>query len=96
MRFILKLIAAPFALLLMLVTALCSFVLFLSGKVLGVASGIAVLLAAALLIMGQTVGGIAWAVVAFIISPFGLPVVAEWLVGILDSAGSGLKAFIFS
>jgi len=96
MRLILKLFAAPLALALTLLAALCSFVLFVSGKVLGVVSGIAFIVAAALFVTGQTAGGIGWAAAAFLISPFGLPAFAEWLVGLLDGAGYVLKAFIFS
>jgi len=96
MRLILKLFAAPFALALTLIVALCSFILFVSDKVLGAVSGIAFVVSAALFVTGQTAGGIGWAAAAFLISPFGLPALAEWIVGLLDNAGYALKAFIFS
>lgn len=96
MRLILKLLAVPFALALTLVAALCSIALSVSGKVLGAVSGIVFILSVVLLATGQTAGGIAWMAVAFIVSPFGLPVFAEWLVGLLDSAGHMLRTFIFS
>lgn len=96
MRLILKLLAAPFALALTLTAALCSIALSVSGKVLGAVSGIVFILSIALYITGQTAGGIAWLAIAFLVSPFGIPAFAEWLVGLLDNAGYMLRSFIFS
>ena len=95
MRFILKLLAAPFALALSILTSLLSFVLSMSGAVLGIASGLVFIGAALLLIKGETAGGIAWMAVAFLVSPVGLPALAGWLVKKLAGAGNGLKGFIF-
>lgn len=45
---------------------------------------ILVLLAPVLLVTGQTVGAAVLLLLAFLVSPFGLPVVAGWLVDGLD------------
>ena len=39
--------------------------------------------------------GLAWLMIAFLISPYGLPLAAAWLVGIIGGANSALKDFIF-
>ncbi len=62
----------------------------------GAVSGIVFILSVALLVTGQTAGGIAWLAVAFLVSPFGLPAFAEWIVGLLDRARYMLRSFIFS
>ena len=47
-----------------------------------------------LFIGGQTVGGIVFLVLAFLVSPFGVPAIAEWLVDKLHSAKFALRDFI--
>ena len=47
-----------------------------------------------LFIGGQTVGGIVFLVLAFLVSPFGVPAIAEWLVDKLHSAKFTLRDFI--
>ena len=79
-----------------LAAVFCSFVMFVSGKVTSVASGIAFLFSVALFIMGQMGSGIAWVVMAFLLSPVGLPALTEWIAGALDNAGYTLRSFIFS
>jgi len=95
MRFILKLLAAPFALALSILTALFSFILSLSDVVFGIASGLVFIGSVLLLVKGETAGGIAWMAVAFLVSPLGLPALAGWLVKKLVGAGDTLKGFIF-
>jgi hypothetical protein len=95
MRFILKLIAAPFALALTILTAFFSFVLSVSSVFLGIASTLIFIAAAILFFSGERVGAAAFLGIAFLVSPFGLPRVAEWLVEKLDSLSGALKDFIF-
>ena len=95
MRFVLKLLAAPLALALSILTALFSFVLAMSGAVLGIASGLVFIGSAILLMMGETTGGLAWVIIAYLVSPLGLPALAGWLVGKLVGAGQALKGFVF-
>ena len=95
MRFILKLLAAPFALALSILTALFSFILSLSDVVFGIASGLVFIGSVLLLVKGETAGGMAWMAVAFLVSPLGLPALAGWLVKKLVGAGDTLKGFIF-
>ena len=95
MRFVLKLLAAPFALALSILTAFFSFVLSMSNVVFGIASGLVFIGAILLLAKGETAGGAAWMAVAFLVSPLGLPALAGWLVKKLGGAGHALKGFIF-
>jgi len=94
MRTILKIIAAPFVVLLTILWAVLVFVCNLAGKLLGIASGIAGLCAIVMLIAGQTAGGITLAVIAFLVSPVGIPAIAEWLIDKLGDLNGALKSFI--
>jgi len=72
MRTILKIIAAPFILALILAVAVLSFLSCVAGAVWVVACVVS-LLAILCLLSGQTTGYIAMFVLAFLVSPFGLP-----------------------
>jgi hypothetical protein len=95
MRIILKILAAPLALLLTLVVALCTFLLSMTGFLLWLVSGVVFIASVVMLFTGQTAGGIAFLVIAFLLSPYGLPAFAAWLVGKLDGVSCSLKEFIF-
>ena len=95
MRIILKIIVAPFVLALTLIVAVMSFLCSLASWALGILSLIcAVCGVFELFIQGNTSGGLTSLVVAFCVSPFGLPAVAEWLIGKLDDLNYSLKCFI--
>ena len=81
MRFLLKLLAAPVVLALTLFVWLCMGVLYLSSLVLGVISTIVGLLGLAVLVTYSVQNGIILLVIAFLVSPMGLPMAAAWLVG---------------
>lgn len=61
----------------------------------GILSGIIFLAALVLFFVAGFLPGLAWLMIAFLISPYGLPLVAAWLVGIIGGANSALKDFIF-
>ena len=79
MRTILKIIAAPFVLALILIVAVLTFLSCVAEAVCIVACGGLSLLAILCLLAGQTVGCIAMFVLAFLVSPFGLPALGGWL-----------------
>ena len=81
MRFLLKLLAAPVVLALTLFVWLCMGVLYLSSLVLRVISTIVGLLGLAVLVTYSVQNGIILLVIAFLVSPMGLPMAAAWLVG---------------
>lgn len=67
---VLKILAAPFAVVL---TILAAVVLFIGGQVLG---------------------GVVFLVLAFLVSPYGIPAIADWLVERLYSLNYALRDFI--
>ena len=79
MKLVLKLFAVPFALAFSIAAVLFLFILSVSDKIFGIISGLVSIAAVVLLISGQTTGGIAFLVVAFLVSPFGIPALAGLL-----------------
>ena len=95
MRIILKIIAAPAVLALTLIVAVLNFSVSLASWVLGILSLIlAVCGLFELFIQSNPQWGITGLVLAFLLSPFGLPAAAEWLVCRLDDLNYSLKTFI--
>ena len=95
MRLIGKLLALPFMLVTGILYLVCKFLVVLSGAVLGILSGIIFLAALVLFFVAGFLPGLAWLMIAFLISPYGLPLAAAWLVGIIGGAKSALKGFLF-
>lgn len=95
MRLIFKLLALPFVLVTGLLYLACKFLAVVSGAVLGIVSGIIFLAALVLFFIAGFWPGLAWLLIAFLISPYGLPLAAAWLVWIIGSANGALKDFIF-
>ena len=72
MRLILKLIAAPFVVLLTVLVAVLLFLFSLSSFLLTVASVIMALLGVGLFFISYPVGGVIYLGIAFLLSPYGL------------------------
>ena len=79
MRLIGKLLALPFVLVTGILYLVCKFLVVVSGAVLGILSGIVFLAALALFFAAGFWPGLSWLVIAFLISPYGLPMAAAWL-----------------
>lgn len=95
MRLIFKLLAFPFVLVTGLLYLVCKFLVITSGAVLGILSGIVFLASLVLFFTAGVWAGLAWLVIAFLISPYGLPMAAAWLVGMIGGANHALKDFVF-
>lgn len=81
MKFVLKILFAPvIAALVVLVSALALF-LNLSAWVFGIASTILGILGLAVLLLDNVVNGVIILVIAFLVSPIGLPMLAAWMLG---------------
>lgn len=94
MRTVLKILAAPAVCLLALLVAICSFVLMAAGFVCWFLTVAACIGGVVLLITKHTAGGLAFLAIAFLVSPYGLPALAVWLVGKLNNARYSLQAFM--
>jgi len=93
-KLIFKIIAAPFVILLTIATPMIEFCY--AAAFLQVVSGIGVLISIALLISGEKLGFGVFLFLSFLISPLGIPAIAEHLIDGLHSLNSSLRFFIVS
>ena len=82
---LLMIITAPVILVLTLFVWLCTGLIYISGLVLGLLSTVIALLGVAVLITYSPQNGVILLVMAFLISPMGLPLAAIWLMGKVQS-----------
>ena len=77
----LEILRGPVVLALTLFGWICVGIVYVSGLVLGLISMVVALLGVAVLITYSLQNGIILLVIAFLISPYGLPMAAIWLLG---------------
>ena len=94
MRIILKILAAPFVVILSILWAMLVFLFSVMSGILQIVCGIGALLSIVAFIGGQPQTGIFLIVISFLISPLGIPIIAEWLIGKLGDLNENLKFFI--
>ena len=95
MKLIAKIIALPFILALTLLVAVLGFLFSLSGWLFSIAAAVLGILGGLSLIMGYGAAvGVPALIMAFLISPFGLPAVADWIIDKLDDLNYSLKTFV--
>ena len=97
MRFILKIFAAPIVVVLTILVAVLSFLLSMATWILNILALFFFICGIfAWAIAHEAKEGISMIITAFVLSPFGLPAVAGWLVDKLDTLNYNLKEFMWS
>jgi len=91
---VLKILAAPFVVALTLLVAIVSFLYCVASALCHIGCVVLTLLALVLFIGGQTLGGVVFLVLAFLVSPFGIPAISDWLMDRLYSLKYSLQDFI--
>ena len=81
LKCLLMIITAPVILVLMLFVWLCTGLIYISSLMLGLLSTVIALLGEAVIITYSPQNGVILLVIAFLISPMGLPLAAIWLLG---------------
>ncbi len=81
LKCLLMIVTAPVVLVLTLFVWLCTGLIYISSLVIGLLSTVIALLGVAVLITYSPQNGVVLLVIAFLISPMGLPLVAIWLLG---------------
>lgn len=94
MKLILKILTAPVTLLISLFVWICAGLISCSTIVFKLASGLIALMALAVLFTYSVQNGIILLVIAFLVSPLGLPMLAVKMLGGLQSVNGSLKGFI--
>lgn len=91
-----KLLVAPVLVVLTVFVWLCAMLLNLSAFVFGLAGTIIGILGLAVLFTYSVQNGLILLVIAFLVSPFGLPMLDARLLGLLQGAKYTLRDFIAS
>ena len=96
MRMLLKILVAPIILILTLFVWLCAGLVYASGLVLGLVSIVLGLLGVAVLITYSPQNGLILLVLAFLVSPYGLPLAAIWLLGKVQDLRYAIQDAVYS
>jgi len=94
MKLLLKTLAAPVIVVLTVFVWVCVLILHISALILGLAGTVVALLGLAVLITYSVKNGIILLVIAFLLSPFGLPMLAVRVLGVVQDVNYALRDFI--
>lgn len=94
MKLLLKILAAPVIVVLTVFVWVCVLILHISALILGLAGTVVALLGLAVLITYSVKNGIILLVIAFLLSPFGLPMLAVRVLGVVQDVNYALRDFI--
>lgn len=93
MRPVLKILFFPITLLLSIIVLFSRFVCDLSGRLLAVVSFVVFVISVlALLLLKDPKSALTAAIIAFVISPYGVTKLLEWLVDKLDGLNCAIKS----
>ena len=96
LKCLLMIVTAPVILVLTLFVWLCMGLIYnISGLVLGLLSMVIALLGVAVLITYSPQNGVILLVMAFLISPMGLPLAAIWLLGKVQSLKFAIQDWVY-
>ena len=95
LKLLLKIVAAPVVLLLTVAILTCVGLVYVSGLVLGLLSMVIALLGVAVLVTYSPQNGLILLVIAFLISPFGLPKLAFWLLGQVQGLKYAIQDLVY-
>lgn len=96
MRLILKLFALPLMLVLTVTVGILMLLLNVGAWILGLASGVMGIVGIALIFKSQFVGAALYLIIAFLISPYGIPMAAAWLISRVQIVNYSLRSFLIS
>ena len=95
LKCLLMIVTAPVILVLTLFVWLCMGLIYISGLVLGLLSMVIALLGVAVLLTYSLQNGLILLVMAFLISPMGLPLAAIWLLGKVQSLKFAIQDWMY-
>ena len=95
MKLLLKILVWPVTLVLSVFTSVCLFLFSRATFLLGLASSVLTTLAILVLLAGSPKNAAIVTVIAFLISPYGLPMLAARLIGGLASVNAAIKDFLY-
>lgn len=94
MKLLLKMLAAPVVVVLTVFVWVCVLMLHISALILGLAGTVVALLGLAVFVTYSVKNGIILLIIAFLLSPFGLPMLAVRVLGVVQDVNYALRDFI--
>ena len=95
LKLLLKIVAAPVVIVLTLAIWICLGLVYVSGLVLGLISMVLALLGVIVLATYSPQNGVIVLILAFLISPFGLPKLALWLLGQIQNLKFAVQDLVY-
>lgn len=95
LRLLLKILMAPVILVLTLFVWICVGLVYLSGMVLSIISSLCAVWGVFQLIVGPRHNGVIVLILAFLVSPFGLPMAAFWLLGKVQDLKFAIQDLVY-
>lgn len=95
LKLLLKIVMVPVILALTLFVWICVGIVYVSGLVLGLISMVIALQGVAVLLTCSLQNGIILLVMAFLISPYGLPMAAIWLLGKVQDLKFAIQDLVY-
>lgn len=93
MRILLKIFLFPITLILTVILLACELICLFGTMLLSILAFVVFVLALAIIIfLGETQDGITALVLAYLISPYGVPMLASWLIGKIGQVNEWVKA----
>lgn len=93
MRILLKILLFPITLALSIIVLVCQFLCVFSSMLLSILAFLFFVLGLAIMVfIGEIGEGIKALLAAYLISPYGVPMFATWLIGKVDGLNDRLKA----
>ncbi|MEG1475697.1 MAG: CD1845 family protein [Longicatena sp.] len=93
MRILLKILLFPITLALTIIVLVCQFLCVFSSMLLSIVAFLLFVLGLAVMVfIGEIGEGLKALFAAYLISPYGLPMLAAWLIGAVDGLNDRLKA----
>lgn len=94
MRILLKILLFPITLILTVLILILDFICLFSTAVLSILSFVVFMIAlGTIFILRETSEGIKYIVLAYLISPYGIPMFAAWLIARIEGLNNLLKSF---
>lgn len=95
MKLLLRIIAAPVIAALTLFVWFCSAILYCSAYMLGLAGSLLGLLAILVIVLDSVKKGLLLLLIAYLVSPLGLPMAAAWLLARVQDVRFAIQDFVY-
>ena len=93
MRILLKILLFPITLMVSIILLVCQFVCIFSSMLLSILAFVLFSLGlASIVLLGDVKQGLIALFIAFLLSPYGLPMIAAWLIGTIGGINERLKS----